>query len=229
MKLTLAAIKPESPDVKSFVFKPAKPLAWKAGQYLHYLLHHEPTDDRGSDRWFTIASAPFERQVMITTRLARTKGSSFKKTLKALKLGDSIEISDDVDGDFIVEDRNKDYVFIAGGIGITPFHSIIKEMQHKRIPLRVTLIYANRDAHVVYRKELESAAKHNPHFSIHYVFAPGRIDQTTIKKLVPNLKKPLFYISGPEPMVESAGKMLRKIGIPKNHIKQDWFPGYPAD
>jgi ferredoxin-NADP reductase len=73
------------------------------------------------------------------------------------------------------------------------------------------------------------AAKHSPHFSIHYVFSPRRIDQTTIQQLVPNLKKPLFYISGPEPMVESMGKMLQKIGVPKNHIKQDWFPGYPAE
>ena len=228
MKLNLTAIKSESPDVKSFIFQPSKPLIWKAGQYLHYMLHHEPTDDRGSDRWFTLASAPFERHVMITTRFAKGKGSTFKKTLKALKLGDSIEVSD-VDGDFIVEDRDKDYVFIAGGIGITPFRSIIKEMQHKRVPLRVTLIYASRHAHVVYRKELEIAAKQNPHFSLHYVFSPQRIDRLTIRKLVPNLKKPLFYISGPEPMVESTGKLLQKIGVPKNHIKQDWFPGYPAD
>ena len=228
MKLNLTAIKSEAPDVKSFIFKPAKPLTWKAGQYLHYMLHHESTDDRGSDRWFTIASAPFERHVMITTRFAKGKGSTFKKTFKALKLGDSIEASD-VDGDFIVEDRHKDYVFIAGGIGITPFRSIIKEMQHKRVPLRVTLIYASRNSHVIYRKELEMAAKHNPHLSIHYVFSPKRIDLTTIQQLVPNLKKPLFYISGPEPMVESTGKLLLKIGVPKNHIKQDWFPGYPAD
>lgn len=138
MKLTLTTIKPESPDVKSFIFKPSKPLIWKAGQYLHYMLHHEPTDDRGSDRWFTIASAPFEHHVMITTRLAKTKGSTFKKNLKDLKVGEAIEVSD-VDGDFIVTKKNKDYVFIAGGIGITPFRSILKEMQHAGIRLRVTL------------------------------------------------------------------------------------------
>src|SRR5580698_1955191 len=112
MKLKLTKIKSESPEVKSYIFKPSKPLVWTAGQYLHYLLHHESTDNRGSDRWFTIASAPFERHVMITTRLAHRKGSTFKDTLKALKIGESIEISDDVDGDFIVEDRNREYVFI---------------------------------------------------------------------------------------------------------------------
>ncbi|MDE1925120.1 MAG: hypothetical protein KGH79_02985, partial [Patescibacteria group bacterium] len=67
MKLNLICRKTEAPGVESFVFGPAEPLSWKAGQFLHYVLHHEPTDSRGSDRWFTVASAPFEGEVMITT------------------------------------------------------------------------------------------------------------------------------------------------------------------
>ena len=100
MKLKLAARKKESPGVESFIFKPEKPLVWKAGQFLHYVLNHSSTDDRGSDRWFTIASAPCEKHVMITTRFDSKRSSTFKKTLKALKPGDTIEISD-LDGDFI--------------------------------------------------------------------------------------------------------------------------------
>src|SRR5580698_9008846 len=119
MKLKLAAKKTESAGVVSFIFKPEEPLMWKAGQFLHYVLNHAPTDDRGSDRWFTIASAPYERHVMLTTRLASKKSSTFKNTLKALKIGDDIEVSD-MDGDFIVSDPKKHCVFIAGGIGITP-------------------------------------------------------------------------------------------------------------
>ncbi|HEY1661181.1 MAG TPA: FAD-dependent oxidoreductase [Verrucomicrobiae bacterium] len=228
MQLKLALRKPESPGVESFIFQPAAPLTWKAGQYLHYMLHHEPTDDRGSDRWFTIASAPFERHVMITTRFAREKGSTFKKNLKALKPGDTLEISG-VDGDFILGDTRKDYVFIAGGIGITPFRSILKEAAHAGKRLRVTLLYANRNANVTYKKELDAMAKRNPNFIIHYLFSPERIDKDTVRKLAPAWKKSLFYVSGPEPMVESVGKMLQKIGVRKKHIKQDWFPGYPAD
>jgi len=79
MKLKLAARKTESPGVESFIFKPDEPLVWKAGQFLHYVLNHLATDDRGSDRWFTIASAPWERHVMLTTRLASKQGSTFKK------------------------------------------------------------------------------------------------------------------------------------------------------
>src|SRR5262245_10473207 len=106
MKLKLTARKAESPGVVSFIFQSKEPLAWKAGQFLHYVLNHEATDDRGSDRWFTIASAAWERHVMLTTRFAAQKGSTFKKALHALKLGDEIEVSD-LDGDFVVSDAKK--------------------------------------------------------------------------------------------------------------------------
>jgi ferredoxin-NADP reductase len=228
MKLKLAARKTESPGVKSLIFKPEKPLAWKAGQYLHYVLNHPSTDDRGSDRWFTNSAAPFERHVRITTRFADSKGSTFKKTLKALKIGDTIEFSS-LEGDFIVTDARKDYVFIAGGIGITPFRSILKQAEHEGKKLRVQMLYANRKHVAAYKKEFDAMAKRNPHLKIHYLFHPRRIDEPTVRELIPDLKKPLFYVSGPEPMVESVGKMLQKIGVPKNHLKQDWFPGYPAE
>jgi glycine betaine catabolism B len=228
MKLKLASRKIESPGVESFIFKPHKPLVWKAGQFLHYVLNHSGTDDRGSDRWFTIASAPCEKQVMITTRFDSKRSSTFKKTLKALKRGDTIEISD-LDGDFIVSDARKEYVFIAGGIGITPFRAILKQAEHEGKFPRVTLLYANRKSVAAYKKEFDAMAKQNPNLTIHYLFSPQHINRKTIKEFVPDLKKPLFCVSGPEPMVESIGKMLQKIGIPKNRIKQDWFPGYPAE
>jgi ferredoxin-NADP reductase len=228
VKLKLNARKVESPGVESFIFKPEEPLFWKAGQFLHYVLNHAPTDDRGSDRWFTIASAPYERHVMVTTRFNSKRSSTFKKTLRALKPGDSIEVSD-LDGDFIVSDPKKLYVFIAGGIGITPFRSILKQAEHQEKQLRVTLLYANRKVVAAYKKEFDAMAKRNPHLKIHYLFHPQRIDKKIVKELVPDLKKTLFYVSGPEPMVESIGKMLQQIGVPKKRIKQDWFPGYPAE
>jgi ferredoxin-NADP reductase len=228
MKLKLAARKTESPGVESFIFKPEEPLVWKAGQFLHYVLNHADTDDRGSDRWFTIASAPCEKHVMLTTRFDSKRSSTFKKTLKTLKRGDTIEISD-LDGDFLMGDARKEYVFIAVGIGITPFRAMLKQTAHEGKLLRVTLLYANRKAVAAYQKEFAALASQNPNLTIHYLFSPQRIDKDTVKAFVPDLKKPLFYISGPEPMVESVGKMLQALGIPKQRIKQDWFPGYPAE
>lgn len=227
MKLKLTEKKTVTPDVTSFIFEPQEPLSWQAGQFLHYVLHHEPTDDRGSDRWFTISAAPFEGHVMITTRFSE-KSSSFKQKLQSLAIGKSIEVSYK-EGDFILEDPNKQYVFIAGGIGITPFRSMLVQMYHDQQPINVTLLYANRDNNIVFKEELEAIAEKNPNFKIHYILSPEHVDEAKIRELVPDLTTPLFYISGPEPMVDNLGEMLKKMGIAEDHIKQDWFPGYPQE
>jgi ferredoxin-NADP reductase len=228
MKLTLIEKKQETPEVTSFIFSSSEPLTWQPGQYLHYVLHHRPTDDRGSDRWFTNAAAPFENHVMVTTRFADEKSSSFKNKLFNLKEGKNIEIAV-VEGDFTLDDPEKEHVFIAGGIGVTPFRSILKQLDHDKKPINVTLLYANRDQHIVYKDELESIAANNQNFKIHYIFSPEHIDEKKIKEFIPNIATPIFYVSGPEPMVDSLGEMLKKIGIQEDHIKQDWFPGYPAE
>jgi len=225
MILKLKNRKSEASDVESFIFEPSEPITWKAGQFSHYVLHHEPTDDRGSDRWFTISSAPFENVVMLTTRFSNEQSSTFKKNLKDLIIGKSIEISD-IDGDFVIEDSNKEYIFIAGGIGVTPFRAILKQLEHESKSINVTLLYANRDEHIPYKEELEAIAENNSNFKINYIISPERINENKIRKLVQNLHKPLFYISGPEPMVEDLGKVLKSMGIAEDHIKQDWFPGY---
>lgn len=227
MKLTLIERRTEALGVESFIFKPEESLTFKAGQFLHYTLHHEPTDNRGSDRWFTIASAPFEKEIMLTTRIASEKSSSFKSALSALKISEAIEVSD-LDGDFVLADLADEYVFIAGGIGVTPFHSILKEADHLGTPLKITMLYANRDHNIPYQEEFAKFAKNNPNLTIHYVISPERIDGDLIKKFIPDISKPIFYVSGPEPMVEGLGNTLKEIGVSAEHLKQDFFPGYPS-
>lgn len=228
MKLLLRSKQAEGPDVISFVFEPEGPLSWKAGQFMHVVLHHEPTDSRGSDRWFTIASAPSEKTVVLTTRVMPQKGSTFKQALQDLKPGDAIEVSD-LDGDFTVQDLAAQYVFIAGGIGITPIRSILEELDQAGTPISATLLYANRDEHIAFRDELDRFAQQNPMLKILYLISPERIDAARIQKEFPDLQRPLFYVSGPEPMVEQLGQMLKDLGVPADHLKQDWFPGYPAE
>jgi glycine betaine catabolism B len=176
------------------------------------------------ERYFSIASAPGEKQVMLTTRFA-PKGSSFKKALKELKPGNAIEVREK-GGDFVLDHRRKIFVFVAGGIGITPFRAILLDMDRNRKPLNVQLLYANRDNDFPYRKELEALKKRHPEFRINYVVSPERIDEKTIPKLVPDMNNPVFYASGPEPMIESLEKTLKKLGVPKKRIKNDFFPGY---
>lgn len=226
MKLKLTNKIQRTPDVTSFIFEPQEPLNWQAGQFLHYVLHHEPTDNRGSDRWFTVSSAPFEKFVMITTRITKDKGSSFKSKLDSLEINKNIEISF-VEGEFTVEDPDKDYVFIAGGIGITPFRSIIKQLEFEKKPINVTLLYANRDENIVFKDEFEEISKKYPTFKIHYIISPDHIDENKINQFVPDQQNRIFYVSGPEPMVDSINEMLKKMEIKDENLKGDWFPGYP--
>jgi ferredoxin-NADP reductase len=224
MKLTLLTTKQEARDVISFIFKPERPLGWKAGQYLHYTLDHPKPDDRGVERYFSIASAPHEKQVMLTTRFA-PKGSSFKQALKKFRPADVIEAREK-GGDFVLDFRRKSFVFIAGGIGITPFRAILLDLDRRRKPLNIQLIYANRNDDLPYREELEALRACHPEFRIDYVVGPKRIDEKTMAKLVPDMAKPMFYVSGPEPMVESLDKTLKKLGVSKQRVKNDFFPGY---
>jgi ferredoxin-NADP reductase len=224
MKFTLTATKREASDTASFIFAPSQPLQWRAGQFLRYVLDHPDPDDRGVERYFSIASAPHEKHVMVTTRFA-PKGSTFKKALRNLKPGDTIE-ADQLEGDFVVEDPEETFVFIAGGIGITPFRAILLDLDHNQKPLNVQLLYANHDQDFPYRQELEALQERHPKFRIDYIVSPNRIDQESIPKLVPDMKKSILYVSGPEPMVESMDEILKAIGVPEERIKNDFFPGY---
>ena len=223
--LTLIKKYNEFPDVVTFIFKSNIPFTFNAGQFLHYTLPHPNPDDRGIHRYFTIAAAPFEEVARITTRFTTIKGSTFKNALHELKVRDILE-ADGPEGEFVIKDESKSYVFIAGGIGITPFRSILLELAHKNSPINVTLLYANHDQNIVFKEELENLTKTNPNFKIHYVFSPQRIDEAKIREFVPDLNTPYFYVSGPEPMVNGIIDILKQMEINQDHIKKDWFPGY---
>lgn len=224
MKLVLVDKQNNFDDVTSFFFKPEKEIAFKAGQFMHYNLPHTNPDDRGIERYFTIAAAPYENIIRITTRFSEN-GSSFKAALRKLNVEDAIE-ADGPEGEFVVDDPNESMVFIAGGIGITPFRSILLDLEHKNLPFKVTLLYANHDQNIVFKDELENIAKANPNFKIVYVFSPEHVDEKKIREAVADLQTQHFYVSGPEPMVNAIVGTLSAMNISADHIKKDWFPGY---
>ena len=223
MNLTLIEKRHETPDVVSFLFTPEDGFTWRAGQFLVLIVPHENPDAHGTEHYFTIASAPYEGVVQITTRLT---GSTFKNTLDALPIGSTIEAKD-IDGDFVLDNPIGEYVFIAGGIGITPIHSILKQLDHETKPIHATLLYGNRSEDVVFRDELEDIAARNPELTIHYIVLPNQINETTIRQFVPDPTSQTFYISGPEPMVEALEKMCaEKLGLTEAQMVRDYFPGY---
>ena len=227
MKLTLSKTRPEAAGVTSFIFEADRPVSWTAGQYLHYTLPHPQMDDRKNKRWFTISAAPSEGHIMVTTRFAGEKSSSFKRALFAMQPGDVIE-AEGPEGDFVVSDTDREYIFIAGGIGITPFRSILVDAKARGVKLHVTLLYANRDQEIPFKQELEDLAEANPDLKVRLVVAPAKIDQALLKPVLGEVHNPLVYVSGPEPMVEAMEQELKELGVPEDSIVGDFFPGYTA-
>lgn len=227
MKMKLIKKEPVAGDVVSFVFDPEQSVATKAGQYFHYILPHDSADDRGVERWFTNSAAPSEGSVRISTRLAGESGSSFKRALDGLEIGQEVE-ADGPEGSFTVEDFSRNYVFVAGGIGITPIRSILAEAKYNDSPLKATLLYGNRNENIPFKDELDAIAAANPDVVINYLVDPERIDAALVKRYVDAADDPLVYVSGPEPMVKSLGEELKNLGVAEESIKLDDFPGYEA-
>ncbi len=225
MKLRLEHRHQETQDTVSFRFTSEELKTWKPGQYLHYTLEHRHSDTRGNTRYFTIASAPFEGFIQLTTRFVEKDSSSFKKALRDLVVGMSIE-ADGVEGDFVVEDPNRALVLIAGGIGITPYRAILLDLDHAGAAINADLLYANRDEDFPFKDELEALAKRHPGLRLHYFTAPRRMDEPSLRSAVGDLGKPIFYVSGPEPMVEAFDTLLKSLKVPEPRIKTDYFPGY---
>jgi len=224
MKLKLVATKEEAKNVRSFIFEPDKPLAWKAGQYLHYILEHPNPDDRGIERWFTISAAPFENRVMLTTRFTPEKSSSFKQTLFSMKERDHIE-ADTPEGEFTYSGDSYHYVLIAGGIGITPYRSMLTQLDHEDKAIKADLLYLNRDNDFAFDKELAELERKHPTFRVHKFPGNQRLEEKDLKHYV-QTPQTIFYISGPRPMVEAYEHLLEDMGVEKGRIKVDYFPGY---
>lgn len=227
MELTLIDKKQETADVWTFTFEPSSPITWEPGQFLIYQLPHKNEDVRGKMRFFTISSPPFEKYPAITTRIQNEDGSSFKKTLLSMKSGDKIEAKGP-DGNFIVEDLNRNYVFIAGGIGITPFHSIIKQLNNDNSLPRITLLYANKNDDILFKKEFDQIQKENKNLNVEYILSPKHIDGSLIEEKVKDITNSLFYVSGPNPMVDSLMQILKELGVFEKGIMQDYFHGYKS-
>lgn len=209
-------------NVWAFRFKPNKPLAWTPGQFIRVELPHENPDDEGTKRWFTISSTPHDGFVQITTRIT---GTSFKQALTALPIDGILQLVEQPDGDFVWQDDELPLIFVAGGIGITPYYSILKARGHSGQPVTATLIYNGRDENLPFRNEFEEAAKRHTELHLQYVIGE-QLNTQKLTELVPDLMLHQVYISGPEPMVEALGEDLRAAGLPESNLHQDFFPNY---
>lgn len=222
MLLTLQEREHLVDNVWAFRFQPSEPLSWTAGQFIRVELPHGSPDQEGTKRWFTNSAAPYQGIVQITTRVT---DSTFKQALAKLETGDTLAMVEQPDGDFVWQDTASPIIFVASGIGITPFYSMLKQRVHDDLPLDVTLVYGGRTPDVPFKTELDTWAAANPAFVVHYVVG-SPLTAESLAQLLPNLNSSLVYISGPEPMVEALGDDLKQHGLADAQLKQDFFPHY---
>lgn len=225
----------ESLDAFSFYFKRPKNFNFISGQYLKLFLEIKNPDERGSSRYFTISSSPTDKEYLtITTRIIK---SSFKLKLNSLNTGEKLIISGPI-GYFDFDSENSsENIFIAGGIGVTPYHSILRYIDAKKIISKIILFasFASKED-VLFFDEFKKIEKSNSKIKIVYSltkeknlypdFETGRITLDMIKKYVQDYNKSKFFITGSYAMVEAAFEMIRDSGTPEENIFKEDFPGY---
>lgn len=220
--------------IYEFVFSPDYKFAFNAGQYLEWTLSHKKSDSRGIRRYFTIASAPSEDNVRLGIRIDPEKSSSFKKALLDLTPGKKI-YAGELSGDFILPQNNSEkLVLIAGGIGITPMRSMAKSLIDQKETWDIVLFYSCSSESEFAFKDIFDSAKRNGLKTVYVCSEPtknwkgrtGRIDNKMIKEEVSEYGQRTYYLSGPIAMVDGYKKMLSDLGISKNKIITDYFPGY---
>lgn len=221
----------ESKTINSFWFEPERPLDYIAGQYIEMTIKHDKPDDRDIKRWFTVSSSPSDAPLIsITTKFSKPS-SSFKKALLGLKKGDTVIISDPM-GDFVLPiDAEIPLTFVAGGIGITPFHSIIKWLHDTKQSRDISLLYAAKtESELVFLKLFESYGMKRQIIlsepDNNWSGQTGKLSGQLIISTTKPAKDSLVFVSGPEPMVEALQDQLTSGGIDKSRQVGDFFPGY---
>ena len=232
MKVLLDHKEPINYNVTTFWFKPPRKVSYTAGQFTELYLPQKNPDERGEKRWFTLSSSPNENLISITTKFAGKSSSTFKKTLWALKPGAEMSATEPM-GDFVLpKDKSIPLVFVAGGMGLTPYHSIVKWLGETKEHRQIQFIYAvNKPSDAIFIDLFESyrikpiLVTAEP--SRDWKGESGHLKAQRILDLAEGYKDKRIYVSGPEPMVEELMKGLEKLEVPKNDLVGDYFPGYP--
>lgn len=233
MRVTFDHSTPVAKNIVSFYFKPERTVRYVAGQFVELTLPHPHADKRGIRHWFTLSSSPSEQLVSITTKFPSQDAqvSTFKQTLSHLKPGDEVLMSDPM-GDFVLpKDNSIPLVFIAGGIGVTPMRSMIKWLHDNQQQRTIQLVYAAnaldevafRDLFNDYGLPVTLVLSQPPSG---WSGETGRLSADKVLELAPDIDKKLYYISGPEPMVETLVKDLQRNGVDKRRLVGDYFPNY---
>jgi len=225
--------RPLTPTTDEYIFTPNKPINFTAGQYLEVQLPHKKADFRGYRRSFSITSAPGQNEIAMGIKFY-TPSSSFKSALKELPLGSTISATG-YWGDFVLpKNPSTPVLYIAGGIGITPFISHLQSGETSKVTRNTVLVYAvNNPDEIAYKDILiRSGIKviivaNEKIRDLPYNWKQiksYRITQDIIAKAVLDVPKRHAYISGPTPFVGTAKRALKSLKAKR--IETDYFIGY---
>ncbi len=223
----------------TMAFRFAKPagLDYKAGQSMNVGLIDPPeTDAKGKRRNFSIVSAPFEGELVIATRMRDT---AYKRVLKTMPMGTKVQLRGP--GGKLILDGNdsRPAVLLAGGIGITPFVSMLRQAAHDQLPHKLFLFYSNRRPEdAAFLDELGGLQRSNPNYRFvgtmtemeksarSWKGETGFIDKAMLARHVEDISRAVHYMAGPPAMVEAMQKMLAEAGVNSENIRSDEFFGY---
>lgn len=190
-------------------------------------------DEKGLRRHISLATSPTERGVVgLATRLRDT---AFKQTLAELEVGDEVEVEEPKGSFLLPEDTDAEYVFVAGGIGITVFRSMLRFIADEELPYRVTLVYSNRDREsTAFLDELEELERRIDGLRVILTMTdePGwegesrHLDANVLAELLGGLDGKTFLVAGPPQMAQAVADSLQGAGVPGDRVLADKFSGY---
>lgn len=220
-----------------FTFERQDGFAYQSGQTIDItLIDPSETDAEGNSRTFSLVSSPDEPVLKIATRMRDT---AFKRTLKTMDEGNPISIDGPFGSFLLHENAARPAVFLSGGIGITPFHSIIRDATERKLPHAIFLFYSNRRPEdSAFLDELQELQKENTNFTLVATMTDmeksalvwegerGIIDAVMLSRHVPKDASPIYYLAGPQGMVTAMRTMLTHSGISNDDIRFEEFAGY---
>ncbi len=225
----------------AFTFEKPQGFQFKAGQHIRMTLINPPaTDSRGNSRFFSLANSTQETELVI---VIRTGPSAFKKVLEQMQVGEKVLVQVLLDvphGAFALhDDFSKPAVMLAGGIGVVPAYSMIKDATERNLSHKIFLFYSNRRPEdAPFLEELQSLAKQNPNFKLIATMTEpeksskiwqgetGLINSSMLKKYVNDLQSPMYYIAGLPEMTSAMKKLLSDLGVVEDNIQAEEFSGF---
>ncbi|MEN3294590.1 MAG: hypothetical protein V7642_3843 [Burkholderiales bacterium] len=224
-------------NTMAFHFQKPPGFSFKPGQAIDVILMDSPaTDGQAARHTFSLVSAPFQDELVVSTRM---RNSPFKHALRSLTIGSSAKIEGPFGSLTLHNDRARPAVFMAGGIGITPFMSIVRQAAKDRLSQRLLLLYSNRRPEdAAFLAELQQLEQQNTNFRLIATMTEmsnsGRtwegetrlIDEDLVKGTIRDLSAPIYYLVGPPGMVEAMRQTLNRIGVDDDDIRSEEFFGY---